>query len=136
MLIRGHKLKWKNNRWVYADNNEKVPYTEKEHRPCKKCGMLYTLESKGVDPCLGVLPGVKYACCGHGDSTKSYIHFTNGVIIREFTIKGAPKKTCWNMKCEYWIDQNFYADNPGSNCSKYKPIINCRDFSTIKVEKC
>lgn len=36
------------------------------------------------DPCLGKLPGVRDACCGHagmGD-TLGYIHFENGTVIR------------------------------------------------------
>jgi hypothetical protein len=39
----------------------------------------------GYDPCLGFLPGVKYACCGHGGKSASadgYIYFENGVVIR------------------------------------------------------
>jgi hypothetical protein len=36
------------------------------------------------DPCLGVLPGVSYACCGHGVAEKTYIAFENGVVIRAF----------------------------------------------------
>lgn len=37
----------------------------------------------GHDPCLGELPGVKYACCGHGGSGQSrgYIYFENGVCV-------------------------------------------------------
>lgn len=34
-----------------------------------------------VDPCLGHLPGVRYACCGHGVD-HGYIFFENGVIVR------------------------------------------------------
>lgn len=38
------------------------------------------------DPCLGELPGVKYACCGHGGYLPpphdGYIYFTNGKVIR------------------------------------------------------
>lgn len=36
-----------------------------------------------VDPCLGKLPGVMYACCGHGkDDESGYLFFETGVIIR------------------------------------------------------
>lgn len=38
------------------------------------------------DPCLGELPGVKYACCGHGgrsgSPTVGYIYFDNGKVAR------------------------------------------------------
>jgi hypothetical protein len=33
-------------------------------RPCVQCGLLAV--SDGPDPCLGMLPGVRAACCGHG----------------------------------------------------------------------
>jgi len=43
----------------------------------------------GHDPCLGELPGVLFACCGHGgilpgyrDVPAGYIYFENGVIVR------------------------------------------------------
>ena len=37
----------------------------------------------GHDPCIKDLPGVKYACCGHGGltATQGYIYFENGVRI-------------------------------------------------------
>jgi hypothetical protein len=47
--------------------------------PCVKCGKLPTDE--GHDACLGTLPGVIDACCGHG-VTEAYINFENGVTIR------------------------------------------------------
>lgn len=38
------------------------------------------------DPCLGKLPGVLFACCGHGGKTKvnseGYIFFENGTTVR------------------------------------------------------
>jgi hypothetical protein len=33
-------------------------------RPCVQCGRLAAPD--GPDPCLGLLPGVRAACCGHG----------------------------------------------------------------------
>jgi hypothetical protein len=41
-----------------------------------------------IDPCFGHLPGVKYACCGHGGKgeiateTTGYIYFNNGIVVR------------------------------------------------------
>lgn len=34
----------------------------------------------GHDPCIANLPGVAYACCGHG-AEPGYIHFYNGRVI-------------------------------------------------------
>lgn len=38
----------------------------------------------GDDPCIKGLPGVKFACCGHGGRPQSlpYIYFENGVHVR------------------------------------------------------
>ena len=37
----------------------------------------------GDDPCIPALPGVKYACCGHGGEGVhlAYLYFENGVRI-------------------------------------------------------
>ncbi len=51
----------------------------KRMKPCVKCGKLPTKE--GHDACLGTLPGVIDACCGHGVK-EAYIIFENGVTIR------------------------------------------------------
>jgi len=46
---------------------------------CRKCRKR--LEPDEPDPCLGLLPGVEYACCGHG-VFRGYIRFLNGTTIR------------------------------------------------------
>lgn len=46
---------------------------------CRQCRLPQTKE--GHDPCLGTLPGVSFACCGHG-RTEGYIMFDNGRIMR------------------------------------------------------
>jgi len=48
---------------------------------CKSCGMEYK-PGEEPDPCLGTLPGVMEACCGHGNNGKAYVMFTNGVLFR------------------------------------------------------
>lgn len=59
----------------YVDTKEPTS-TE---RPCVKCGKMPTKE--GHDACLGNLPGVNAACCGHGVD-EGYIGFKNGITIR------------------------------------------------------
>jgi len=56
-----------------------------ENNPiCKKCDKVR--DGKSPDPCLGYLPGVSYACCGHGE--QGYIKFENGITIRgKFSIE-------------------------------------------------
>lgn len=50
-----------------------------ENDKCVKCKLPRT--EKGHDPCLANLPGVKFACCGHGVEN-GYIYFENGIVIR------------------------------------------------------
>lgn len=75
----------------YFYDGEEIEYyldtaeSTSEERPCIKCGEMPTKE--GNDACLGRLPGVNAACCGHGVD-EGYIYFKNGVIIRAyFTIE-------------------------------------------------
>jgi hypothetical protein len=46
--------------WRYLDTGEPADV----ERPCVRCGQMPTPE--GHDACLGTVPGVKAACCGHG----------------------------------------------------------------------
>lgn len=53
---------------------------------CNACGLsctkeMQTTQTEYADPCLGILPGVLYGCCGHGEDV-GYLFFENGVIIR------------------------------------------------------
>lgn len=52
-----------NGVWVYCDTKEPC-WGTKDRRPCKRCGEPPTKE--GYDSCLGKLPHVAAACCGHG----------------------------------------------------------------------
>jgi hypothetical protein len=66
---RGHALRYSpETDWVYVDDG--TPYEDK--RPCASCG-LYATAPHEPDPCLGYLPGVDYACCGHGIPGMDYI---------------------------------------------------------------
>lgn len=69
--------------WVYEDTKTPV---EGNPRSCGHCGRDDTID--GHDGCLGILPGVKNACCGHGTQKESYIQFTNGVSVKGFRIEG------------------------------------------------
>jgi hypothetical protein len=75
--IRGHKIMFL-GQWVYVDN--KAPITVE--RPCIRCGKMPTPE--GFDACLGYIPGVKSACCGHGIE-KAYFLYREKVMPTEDT---------------------------------------------------
>ena len=54
---------------------------------CPQCH-LRREKDYGPDPCLGELPGVDFACCGHGGhpgttmTGSGYIDFSNGKTVR------------------------------------------------------
>lgn len=66
--------------WVYADTGE--PVSANPNRDCGHCGLANTPE--GHDGCLGTLPGVMNACCGHGTG-EAYVQFPPGNV----TVYGA-----------------------------------------------
>jgi len=72
--LNGNKIIYNNMQWFYEDGKLAI-----DSCSCPYCGKLPT--SEGYDACLGKLPGVKNACCGHG-ITDGYIQFENDVVIR------------------------------------------------------
>ena len=56
------------------------PVQYNKNIPCGKCNKSVTKE--GHDACLGTLPGVMNACCGHGKKQEAYIQFLDGFAIR------------------------------------------------------
>ena len=46
-------------------------------RPCVLCGLLAAPD--GPDPCLGLLPDVRAACCGHGVD-EPYVWLVHGTV--------------------------------------------------------
>ena len=47
---------------------------------CGQCKRNY-VPGYEDDPCIAQLPGVRFACCGHGKG-KGYVFFENGIAIR------------------------------------------------------
>lgn len=77
--FRGHAIYERDGVWYFADNDQPTADTWKD-RPCGHCGKANTPE--GHDACLGVLPGVMNACCGHGQVMDAYVQFPSGEILR------------------------------------------------------
>ena len=75
-MVHGCEICWKNlkNGWKFLEDDPR----------CPKCDM--SVKDIEEDPCLGHLPGVSFACCGHGNQEKAYIVFENGVKISGFTV--------------------------------------------------
>lgn len=64
-----------NGDWLWKEDNSPISIK----KPCPKC-KLFPLPT-GEDPCLGILPNVQGACCGHGVQD-GYIWFDNGKRVR------------------------------------------------------
>lgn len=63
---------------------------------CGHCGGEKMFKGE-PDSCLGLLPGVVDACCGHGDRSRSYIHFQDGTVVSGFVVSGKmdPSEEIW-----------------------------------------
>ncbi len=77
--LRGHDIEYLNDEWIYSDTKKPTNKTWSD-RPCGHCDKMPTPE--GHDPCLGTLPGVMNACCGHGTANGAYIQYLDGSDIR------------------------------------------------------
>ena len=84
--LRGHVIIWNENlrQWFYEDGLP-LPSAGGEVRPCMRCGALFADDAP--DACLGMLPGIDNACCGHGMRENAYVRFLNGITIRAFEIE-------------------------------------------------
>lgn len=82
---RGWPITWDGNAWYFDDTGNPLPGYGGVMRPCAHCGA--TMSDHESDACLGDLPGVDNACCGHGQREESYIRFVNGIIVHGFTIE-------------------------------------------------
>lgn len=74
-VLRGHPIHYKDEAWRYTDNGALTETTWRS-RPCGSCGGPETED--GHDHCLGELPGVVNACCGHGVIVEAYAQFGDG----------------------------------------------------------
>ena len=74
---RGHKIYFADELWIYSDTLQ--PIRCNKNRLCGKCKQDNTAE--GHDTCLGNLPGLMNACCGHGKTREAYVQFLDGFSI-------------------------------------------------------
>ena len=75
-FLRGHKIELLNGKYVYSDTQTPTVGNE---RDCGHCGKPNT--KQGYDGCLGEIPNVMNACCGHGKDSQAYIQYWDGSII-------------------------------------------------------
>lgn len=129
--LYGHEVyyDWDISKFRYKADGMIV--NESDPRPCVRCNKKPL--SSGEDNCLGILPGVKNACCGHGVK-EGYFEFKNGVTVRfdnmriEYQpgtaergrkIMGIKKWTC--QKCgKIFMIRPLYGKCPGECQGKVK----------------
>jgi len=86
--------------WIYSDTKENVGENWK-HRECGHCGKVAIKDGyQAYDDCIGKLPGLMNACCGHGKEEESYVQFIDG-----FSINGKDAKIIQNI-LKKWRDSN------------------------------
>ncbi len=76
--LRGHVIVEVDDEcWMYEDG---VLVKDDEGRNCGRCNRPRT--AQGHDGCLGELPGLINACCGHGLTQDAYVQYPSGNCIR------------------------------------------------------
>lgn len=75
--LRGHQITYTEAQWQYIDTGEP---TLDSTRRCGRCDQARTID--GHDACLGDLPGVMNACCGHGQERGAYVQFWDGSVLQ------------------------------------------------------
>ncbi len=76
--LRGNDIEIVNDEWIYSKTGiSTLKYTD---IPCGYCDKLFTKE--GHDFCLGSLPFITNACCGHGIISEAYVQLFNFLCIR------------------------------------------------------
>lgn len=65
---------------VFEEEEELLQDIHEKDEPFKCPSCRIVVEPGEPDPCLGSLPGVQLACCGHG-SGDGYLIFENGVSL-------------------------------------------------------
>ena len=78
---RGHNIHYNNRKWLYVDGQA---VEDNPNRPCGYCNLSNMPE--GYDGCIGKIPNVTNACCGHGYISDAYIQFPNGTVLRKHDV--------------------------------------------------
>lgn len=76
--LRGHEIEVYHGEWIYSVY--RIPTLNYPDIFCGHCGKDKTDE--GHDACLGTLPLISNACCGHGMISDTYIQFFNFLCFR------------------------------------------------------
>ena len=125
--MRGHKTIFDEDvcEWVYEDDYSIADYD----RPCTQCGMMPTKD--GHDACIPNLPGVVFACCGHGNINDAYVMFRGGETIRGEVAK---KWMHANKPLPYWHYSGL-TGTPAWFSDEHKEVIHERIKRIMKANE-
>ena len=133
-FFRGHPITYDKEKgeWVYDDDNSPANI----ERPCKRCGHMPLPD--GEDYCLGHIPRVKAACCGHG-AEPGYIMMESGQVFTEDIGWVEPSQFKIGSETVYgkkriFIDQYFHGEVKSSVnilCSEEDFESNMRDMEKV-----
>lgn len=82
-LHRGNRMHFANGIWKYARDGVEV--SQEPSRACGHCGREN--DEAGHDGCIGFVPGVVSACCGHGASTRDTATESKAWVILESGVR-------------------------------------------------
>lgn len=89
---------------------------------CRKCGeTALPGPEQGLDPCLGLLPGVSAACCGHGETEAAYVVIGGGPgqesrqIENGVTLQGEEAQAYFDLVAG--ADERWDRENP------WRPLV-------------
>jgi len=119
---RGHPMILRNNVWLYQDNCN--PVSDDPDRECGHCDKPNTPE--GHDACLGTLPGVMNACCGHGTSADAYIQYEENTMKIKCTCPETEVDQTHSEGCPVECEHSFYQGIPHNGewrCTKCHDVI-------------
>lgn len=58
-----------------------------------------TMNTECQGKCLGNIPGIRHAYCGHGDKNKAYVLLEDGTFLKGYDAKIYIKKLKEEEKC-------------------------------------
>lgn len=88
--FRGNEIYKSNGEYLYKDSDK--PVSENwQTTNCGHCNLPFTPE--GHDGCIGTLPNVLNACCGHGITQDAYVQFEDRTIRGQEAIDYINNKT-------------------------------------------
>ncbi len=112
-----------------------------KHPTRKKCALCKKRYSPGLepDPCLGILPGVVNACCGHGCGD-GFIIFETGVLVtfspvaaRRTVTRVKPLARLWRKRWTLEVEEKIQKHLRGGARLRSVPLVKGHGDAAFEV---